>query len=73
MLMLKIIIILIATCALTLNASASSDGELLLKKNNQQKLECWEGFNRASFSLNQGLDKLIFKPVASVYKISPLR
>ena len=40
MLMLKkIIIILIATCALTFNASASSDGELLLKKTIQQKLK----------------------------------
>ena len=68
----KIIIILIATCALTFNASASSDGELLLKKNNPTEVkECWEGFNRASFSLNQGLDKLIFKPVASVYRNFP--
>ena len=72
MLMLKkIIIILITTFALTLNASASSDGELLLKKIPTEVKECWEGFNRASFSLNQGLDKLIFKPVASVYRNFP--
>ncbi len=69
----KIIIILITTCALTLNVSASSDGELLLKKNNPTEVkDCWEGFNRASFSLNQGLDKIIFKPVASVYRNLPI-
>ena len=69
----KIIIILITTCALILNVSASSDGELLLKKNNPTEVkDCWEGFNRASFSLNQGLDKIIFKPVASVYRNLPI-
>ena len=68
----KLGIILITTCALTSNLSASSDGELLLKKNNPAEVkECWEGFNRASFSLNQGLDKIIFKPIASVYKSLP--
>ncbi len=68
----KFTIILITTCALTLNVNASSDGELLLKKNNPTEVkECWEGFNRASFALNQGLDKVIFKPVASVYRTLP--
>ena len=68
----KIILILITTCALTFNVSASSDGELLLKKNDPAEVkECWEGFNRASFALNQGLDKVIFKPVASVYRNLP--
>jgi len=69
----NIAIILITTCALTLNVNASSDGELLLKeKNNPTEVkECWEGFNRASFALNQGLDKIIFKPVASVYRVLP--
>ena len=68
----KLSIILIATCTLTVNVNASSDGELLLKKNNPAEIkECWEGFNRASFALNQGLDKVIFKPVASVYRTLP--
>ena len=63
---------MITTTALTLNVNAASDGELLLKKNNPAEVkECWEGFNRASFALNQGLDKVIFKPVASVYKKIP--
>ena len=68
----KIIIILITTIALMVNVNASSDGELLLKKNNPAEIDdCWEGFNKASFALNQGLDKVIFKPVASVYRVLP--
>ena len=68
----KITITLIATIALIINVNASSDGELLLKKNNPTEVkECWEVFNRASFALNQGLDKVIFKPVASVFRVLP--
>jgi phospholipid-binding lipoprotein MlaA len=68
----KITIILITTIALMVNVNASSNGELLLKKNNPAEIDdCWEGFNRASFALNQGLDKVIFKPVASVYRVLP--
>ena len=68
----KIFIIVITTLALTLNASASSDGELILEKNNPAEInDCFEGFNRASFALNQGLDKIVFKPVASIYKKLP--
>jgi phospholipid-binding lipoprotein MlaA len=68
----KITITLIATIALIVNVNASSDGELLLKKNNPAEVkECWEGFNRASFALNQGLDKILFKPVASAYRVLP--
>jgi phospholipid-binding lipoprotein MlaA len=48
----KITITLIATIALMVNVNASSDGELLLKKNNPTEVkECWEGFNRASFAI----------------------
>ena len=62
----KLIVILITTFTLTLNVNASSDGELLLKKNEPAEVkDCFEGFNRASFALNQGLDKIIFKPVSS--------
>ena len=68
----KIIIILITTFTLTLNVNAGSDGDLLLKKNEPSEVkDCFEGFNRASFALNQGLDKIIFKPVASVYRVLP--
>jgi phospholipid-binding lipoprotein MlaA len=68
----KFLIIVITTFALTLNVGASSDGDLVLKKNNPAEInDCFEGFNRASFALNQGLDKIVFQPVASVYKKLP--
>ena len=52
----KIALIIFTTFALTLNVHASSDGELVLKKNDPTEIkECWEGFNRATFALNQGL------------------
>ena len=68
----KIGIILITTLALTVNSYASSDGELLLKKNQPSDVkDCFEGVNRATFAFNQALDGVIFKPVASVYKKLP--
>ena len=68
----RIAIILITTLTLTVNVSAGSDGELLLKKNEPSKIkDCFEGVNRATFKFNQALDGIIFKPVASVYKKLP--
>ena len=68
----KIVIILFTTFALTINVNASSDGDLLLKKNEPSEIkDCFEGFNRATFAFNQALDGIIFKPVASVYKKLP--
>jgi phospholipid-binding lipoprotein MlaA len=68
----KIGIILITTLALTVNVSASSDGALLLKKNEPSEVkDCFEGVNRATFAFNRALDGVIFKPVASVYKKFP--
>ena len=68
----KFVIIIITTFALTLNVSAGTDGELLLKKNEPSEIkECFERINRATFAFNQALDGIIFKPVASVYKTLP--
>ena len=68
----RITIIIITTLTLTMNVNAASDGDLILKKNNPAEIEdCSEGFNKASFALNQGLDKAIFKPVASLYRKLP--
>ena len=65
-------IILITTLALTVSSHSSSDGELLLKKNEPSEVkDCFEGLNRATFAFNQALDGIIFKPVASVYKKFP--
>ena len=68
----KLIVILFTTFTLIANVSASSDGELILEKNNPSEVkECFENINRASFAFNQVLDGILFKPVASVYKKLP--
>jgi len=68
----KLLIILITTYALTLNVGASSDGDLLLKKNEPTEVkDCFEKLNRATFAFNQALDGIVFKPVASVYRSLP--
>ena len=68
----KIAIIIITTIALITNVSAASDGDLLLKKNEPAEVkDCFEKLNRATFALNNALDGIIFKPVASVYKVLP--
>jgi phospholipid-binding lipoprotein MlaA len=68
----KYFIILLTVIGLSSNAIAGDDGELLLKKNNPSEVkDCFEGLNRATFAFNQGLDKIIFKPVATVYRVLP--
>ena len=57
---------------LATNLSADTDGENSLSKKNSGKVkDCFEGLNRVTFSLNQGLDKVIFKPVAKGYRKLP--
>ena len=57
---------------LAINVSADTDGEnSLSKKNSGNVKDCFEGLNRSSFALNQGLDKVIFKPVAKGYRVLP--
>ena len=57
---------------LATNVSADTDGENNLSKRNSGEVkDCFEGLNRATFSLNQGLDKVIFKPVAKGYRKLP--
>ena len=68
----KITIVLITTLTLTVSAAASSDGDLILKKNQPAEIkDCSETFNRGVFALNDGLDKVIFKPVAKGYRSLP--
>ena len=68
----KIVIIIFTTFALTLNVSAGSDGELILKKNEPSEVkDCFEKLNRATFQFNQALDGVIFQPVASLYRKLP--
>ena len=56
---------------LSSNAYAGSDGELEISKKNKPTKDCFEKINRATFTLNQGLDKAIFKPVAQGYRKLP--
>ncbi len=68
----KILIIIFTTFALTLNVSAGSDGELILKKNEPSEVkDCFEKINRVTFKFNQALDGMIFQPVASLYRKLP--
>ena len=68
----KIIIISISIIMLTFNVNAGSDGELILKKNKPTEIkDCFENLNRATFAFNQALDGILFKPVASAYRILP--
>jgi len=70
--MKKIVIIIFTTLALTLNASAGSDGNLILKKNDPSEVkDCFEKINRVTFAFNQTLDGVIFQPIASLYRKLP--
>jgi len=70
--MRKIVILIFTTLALTLNANAGTDGELILKKNQPSEVnDCFEKINRATFAFNQSLDGVIFQPVASLYRKLP--
>ena len=70
--MKKLVIIIFTTLALTLNVSAGSDGDLILKKNEPSEVkDCFEKINRVTFAFNQTLDGVIFQPVASLYRKLP--
>ena len=68
----KLVILLAVIFFTAFNANAGSDGELLLKKNQPTEVkDCFESLNRATFAFNQALDGVLFKPVASAYRILP--
>ena len=68
----KFFIICISVFLITSNAQAGSDGDLNLKNNNQKEVkDCFENLNRATFALNQSLDKAIIKPIAKGYRNLP--
>jgi phospholipid-binding lipoprotein MlaA len=69
--MKKILITFLISFILTSNVSADTDGENNLSKKPKPIKDCFESLNRASFALNQGLDKAIFKPVAKSYRNLP--
>ena len=69
--MKSIIFTFLVLAMFTVNVSAGTDGENNLSKKPKLTKDCFEGLSRASFALNQGLDKVIFKPVAKGYRSLP--
>ena len=71
LIIMKIIKIFLITIFLSSSAFAGSDGEIKLSKKAKPAKDCFEKVNRASFAFNQGLDKVILKPVAKGYRSLP--
>ena len=71
MVMKNIIISFLISIMISCSVSAGTDGENNLSKNSQPVKDCFENVNRATFTLNQSLDKIIFKPVAKGYRSLP--
>ena len=69
--MIKFLKITFLSFFIATSAVAGSDGELELSKKNNSTKDCFEPLNRATFALNQGLDKAILKPVAKGYRSLP--
>ncbi len=69
----SIVVLILFSQFQVLNAIAGSDGQLEIssKKNNQDVKDCFESVNRGIFAFNQGLDKVIFKPLAKGYRKLP--
>ena len=70
--MKKIILTSLIAFMLTSNVIAGTDGEnKLSKQNSKPTKDCFESFNRGTFALNKGLDKIILKPIAKAYRTLP--
>ena len=69
--MKKILITSLISLMIASSANAASDGNINLSKKPSTVKDCFEGLNRVTFSLNQGLDKVVFKPVAKGYRKLP--
>ena len=69
--MKKTIITFLFLILLSSNVSAGTDGENNLPNKAKPIKDCFESLNRITFSLNEGLDKVIFKPVAKTYRFLP--
>ncbi len=70
----SIIIVVLFSQLHMLNVIAASDGEVKIssKENDSQIVkDCFESVNRGIFAFNQGLDKVIFKPLSKGYRKLP--
>ena len=74
---LSLLIISVISQVITLNVFAGSDGTLKInnkvkvKEESSEVKDCFEPINRGIFALNQGLDKIFFKPIAKGYRYLP--
>jgi len=71
--MKKFLITTLISLILASSVSADTDGEISMSKKSKSVpvKDCFESLNRATFSLNKGLDKVIFKPIAKGYRSLP--
>ena len=69
--MKNILITILISTILVSNVSAGTDSENSLSRKPKPVKDCFEKLNRASFVLNQGLDKAVFKPIAKGYRSLP--
>ena len=60
--MKKILYLIILSFFISFSANASDESNENLK-------DCWKGFNKATFALNQTLDGILFEPIARGYDI----
>ena len=71
---ITMLIMLIIISIVGSKSFAGSDGNLNLKdskKNENEVSDCFEKLNRGIFAFNQGLDKVLFKPLAKGYRVLP--
>ena len=69
--MKKILITSLISIILASSVTAGTDGENSLSKKPEPTKDCFESLNRGTFALNNGLDKVIFKPIAKAYRGLP--
>ena len=62
--MKKILIFLIINFFISFSAFSAENS-------NKEINDCWKGFNKATFSLNQTLDGILFEPLAKGYRYLP--
>ena len=71
---ITMLIMLIIISIVGSKSFAGSDGNLNLKdskKIENEVSDCFEKLNRGIFAFNQGLDKVLFKPLAKGYRVLP--
>ena len=69
--MLKFLKLTFVILIFSTNSFAGADGELDLSKDSKPIKDCFEPLNRATFALNQNLDKAIIEPLAKGYRKLP--